>query len=71
VSEVETLLVLEDKSSEVSLKALLKEHGLLSYVMGGLVLVFVNGKLVEPSEVGLVTVSPKDEVIVLPLAQGG
>lgn len=64
-------MILKTEPSEVSLKAFLKKQGLLPYVLGGLMLVFVNGKLVEPSEVGLITISPKDEVIVLPLAQGG
>ncbi len=65
------LVVLEEKPVEVSLKALLEERGLLPYVMADLMVVLVNGRAVEPSEIAFKTVSPRDKVVVVPMARGG
>ena len=66
-----TLVVLEEKPARVSLRSLLKEHGLLPYVVAGSAVVLVNGRAVSPSELALYEISPEDKVVVVPMARGG
>ena len=68
---VRALVVLEEKSAGVSLRALLEERGLLPLVRAGLMVVLVNGKAVDPSELAFHTVSPEDKIVVVPMARGG
>lgn len=65
------LVVLEEKLSKASLRSFLEEKGLLPYVEAGLMVVLMNGKALSPSELAFCTVSPKDKVVIVPMARGG